>query len=197
VNISGIRGSLGADNVYRSPVAHSLAQQHDRYMSALRGINPGLAEKFHAQVHDLRSSGATEVQVGQAMRNLFEGLSASGQADVRHALQQVNGNAGTPGPNGFDAGAGRGGAPQIDRYLGALRSVDPGLADELRSQVHDLRSSGATDHQVADALRQTVGQLGPSEQDEVRQAIERANGHEHARRGAGPTGTDPRLDVQA
>jgi hypothetical protein len=91
VSISGIQGSTGIDSVNSNPASNG-AQRADDFLSALRKIDPKLADQLSAQIDSLRSSNASPAQIGQALRATIAQLSPSQQSEVEQAFASVRGH---------------------------------------------------------------------------------------------------------
>ncbi|HVT12938.1 MAG TPA: hypothetical protein VHE55_11790 [Fimbriimonadaceae bacterium] len=139
----------------------------------LKSIDPQLAQKMddlHSQIDQMVQSGASQEDIGKAMEANMDSLSDTEKSE----LQSVFGAPPQGGPGGADA---TGTDP-----LASLQQTDPTLAKKLedfKSQVDQLRQSGASDDTIAATMKKNMDSLSDSEKSEMQSALAASRPHHH------------------
>lgn len=154
----------------QSPFSDSVRQAAE---AKLKSVDPQLAQKmedFNKQVDQMVQSGASKEDIGKAMKANMDSLSSTEKSELQSVF-------GAP-PQGGPAGASGGGTDPIS----ALQQTDPTLAKKLedfKSQIDQLKQSGASDDTIAATMKKNMDSLSDTEKSEMQTAFASSRPHHH------------------
>ncbi len=135
----------------------------------LKSIDPTLAQKmddFHKQIDQMMQSGASPEDIGKAMKANMDSLSDTEKSELQSVFGAPQGG---PSYSGTDP-------------LASLSQTDPALAKKLedfKSQIDQLKQSGASDDTIAQTMKSNMDSLSDTEKSELQSAFASSRPHRH------------------